>query len=148
MNDHAIVADFLRAHSTFTLATLSDDGTPHSTPLFYIANENLELYWLSSGASGHSMHLAVRSNVSAAIYSETDEWEKIRGVQLWGTAGVVQESNLRKEIVKAYTERFHLGTIFRLAIVACNLYCFTPTRVRYLDNSKHFGYKREWILPK
>ena len=147
MNDLAIVADFLRAHSTLTLATVSDDGSPYATPLFYIVNENLELYWLSSGSSAHSMHMASRPEVSAAVYSETDEWEKIRGVQLWGTARVVHESNLRKEVVKAYTERFRLGSIFRLAIVACNLYQLTPARARYLDNSKHFGYKRELTLP-
>ena len=148
MNDLATIADFLRAHSTLTLATVSGDGTPYATPLFYVLDENLQLYWLSSGSSTHSMHLAVRSDVSAAVYSETDEWEKIRGVQLWGTASVVQQSNLRKEVVKAYTERFRLGSIFRLAIVACNLYRLAPMRVRYLDNSKHFGYKRELILPR
>ena len=148
MNDLQTIAEFLRAHSTLTLATMSQDGLPYATPLFYVVGENLQLYWLSSGSSAHSIHLGKCAAVSAAVYSETDEWEKIRGVQIWGTAEVVGEATERKQTVNIYTKRFHLGNIFRVAILACNLYRLRPVRIRYLDNSKHFGFKREIVLPR
>lgn len=148
MNDLETIDEFLRTQSTLTLATISDDGTAYATPLFYIyvVGDDRQLYWLSSESSHHSSHVVTRPEVSVAIYAQTDEWENVRGIQMWGRAQIVHDSNERKAITRAYITRFHLGNLFRVAILASKMYRFNPVRVRYLDNSKHFGYRREISL--
>lgn len=147
MNGLRTIEEFLRAQSTLTLATISEDGTPYATPLFYIVAENLQIYWLSSKSSMHSVQVTMHPGVSAAIYAPADEWKKIHGVQIWGLAQAIRDSNERKTIIKAYISRFRLSNLFRGVILACDLYRLSPVRIRYINNSKHFGYKREIVLP-
>jgi len=53
----------------------------------------------------------------------------------------------RRPIAELYTERFQLGTLFQLGISRSTLFCFRPSWIRYIDNSKRFGYKFEISLP-
>lgn len=148
MNDLEMVTAFLESHSTLTLATISDQRVPHAAPLFYLLHEGLQLYWVSSPSSMHSLNLANSVDVSVAVYSATDRWKEIRGVQMQGKVQLVTNPRERKAVLRAYVDRFHLGTIFRLAISGSNLYKFMPFWIRYLDNSKRFGFKREIVLPR
>jgi uncharacterized protein YhbP (UPF0306 family) len=49
----------------------------------------------------------------------------------------------RRPIAEAYVERFRLGTLFRAAMVRSSLYAFRPRWVRYIDNSRGFGFRFE-----
>ena len=137
------VAAFLKSPSTLSLATTAGDGTPHVTPLFYFADDDLRLYWLSSASSQHSRNLKRNPLAAVSIYSPTEQWKEIRGVQMRGAVTVVTARSMRREIVEAYCARFHLEPLFRPAIARSRLYSFQPEWVRYLDNSKRFGYKFE-----
>lgn len=138
----ARVADFLCGQSTLVLATTTEPELPRATPLFYLPGEALDLYWLSSTRSRHSVNVAEREQASVAVCAPTFAWREIVGVQMVGTVAVI-EGDERKPLLKQYSERFHLGTIFSLAMQQSTLYRFQPRWLRYTDNRRHFGYRFE-----
>jgi uncharacterized protein YhbP (UPF0306 family) len=143
----AAAEHLLRGQSTLVLSTVNSDGTPYATPLFYLLGDELELYWFSSASSQHSQNLSHGGAVSAAVYVATERWREICGVQVKGTAEKITDRKVRREITRRYCERFHLGQVFRLAFARSSLYVFRPSWLRYIDNSKRFGFRSEVSLP-
>jgi uncharacterized protein YhbP (UPF0306 family) len=140
------IRELLRSQTTLVLATTGESSLPRSTPLFFIADDNLRLYWFSSRSSLHSRNCARNPEVSVAVSRNVFRWQQIEGVQMQGLVSIVTDPALRKPIARDYSERFQLGNLFAFAIQRSSLYCFTPSWVRYLDNSRRFGYKFEMNL--
>jgi uncharacterized protein YhbP (UPF0306 family) len=141
------VAQLLRAQTTLSLATTGEDGQPCVAPLFYIVDEELNLYWLSSESSLHSRNLRQRPQAAAAVYYAAQSWREIRGVQMRGTVSVVAEARLRAVITERYCARFHLGRILKLAVRQSVLHVLQAEFIRYLDNSRGFRSNFELIRP-
>jgi hypothetical protein len=138
-----LVAALLREQTTLSLATTSERGGPCVAPLFYIVDEELSLYWLSSESSLHSLNLTGTPRAAATVYRSAKSWREIRGVQLRGSVSRVTEPERRRVLVEAYCERFKLGRVFRMAIRLSTLYHLHPDFFRYIDNASGFGYKFE-----
>jgi len=130
-----------------SLATTGEDGAPCATPLFYIADRRLSLYWLSSESSLHSLNLTKTPRAAATVHGNAASWKEIRGLQMRGSTSIITDPERRGVLVKDYCERFKLGTVFRLAIRHSALYSFQPEFLRYIDNSRGFGYKFELTRP-
>jgi uncharacterized protein YhbP (UPF0306 family) len=137
------VAALLNEETTLSLATTGEDGEAWVAPVFYIVDEELSLYWLSSESSLHSLNLKRTPRAAATVYRNAESWRKIRGVQMRGSTSIVTEPERRRALVKAYCERYQLGTVFRLAISQSTLYVFQPEFFRYIDNASGFGIKFE-----
>src|SRR5688572_11213583 len=101
----SIIISFLTAHSTMALATLAD-GMPQSTPLFYVSDDAMNLYWLSAPDSRHSANVTLNANVSATIYQQVWQWKDIRGIQVEGTASLVTDERIREQILTLYLRKF------------------------------------------
>lgn len=140
------IQSFLRRQTTLVLATADDGAKPRSTPLFFIADDQLRMYWFSSPNSRHSRNCARHPRVSVAVFRNTRRWQEIRGAQMDGRVSVVADRTLRRELTRKYCIRFRLDGNFETAIRRSVLYCFTPARARYLDNSRKFGNKFELCL--
>lgn len=141
------VRELLESQSTLTLATVDENGHPIATPLFFfLRDDDLTLYWLSSADSRHSANLRARRQVAIAVYASVNRWEKIRGVQMEGTVNEVPDPVLRREILAGYRRRFRLGMLMSAAISQATLYAFRPNWLRYSDNSRGFGYRDEMQL--
>ncbi|MFY9853900.1 MAG: pyridoxamine 5'-phosphate oxidase family protein [Terracidiphilus sp.] len=138
-----LIAALLIEETTLSLATSSEGGEASVAPLFYIADEELWLYWLSSESSLHSLNIERTPRAAATIYRSARSWREICGVQLRGVVSKVTEPERRAALVKAYCERFKLGRVFRLALHTSVLYCLRPEFFRYIDNARGFGYKFE-----
>jgi uncharacterized protein YhbP (UPF0306 family) len=138
-----LIAALLIEETTLSLATSSEGGEASVAPLFYIADEELWLYWLSSESSLHSLNIERTPRDAATIYRSARSWREICGVQLRGVVSKVTEPERRAALVKAYCERFKLGRVFRLALHTSVLYCLRPEFFRYIDNARGFGYKFE-----
>src|SRR5437763_446098 len=130
------VADLLNAQSTLALATCDADGTPGIAPLFYLPDSELRLYWFSSPASAHSRNLKRDPRASVTVFTSTANWREIRGVQMRGTVRAASDPEIRR----AYIERFRLGKLPQAAMASSRLYCFEPSWIRYVDNTRGFGY--------
>jgi hypothetical protein len=140
-----LVSGFLKTQSTLALSTSGDAGSPCVAPLFYLPGEHLELYWFSSPRSQHGRNLKRDPAAAVAVYADAGRWEDIRGCQMLGAVAVVA-GRRRRAMAAAYVERFHLGTLFQAAMLRSRLYVFRPRWVRYIDNSRGFGFKFELDL--
>ena len=141
------IESLVHGQSTLVLSTVNADGTPHAAPLFYLAGDELEFYWFSSTSSRHSENLIRSRNVAIAIYASTEHWREICGVQMRGAVENITDRKVRRDVTRRYSERFHLGRIFRFALSSSSLYVLRPSWIRYIDNSRHFGYRAEMDLP-
>lgn len=153
MNDQPRMNDQLRQirrllarETTLVLATVDAGANPRSTPLFFICGDALHLYWFSAPTSLHGRNCARAPRVSVAIFHNTRNWQKIRGAQMDGVVSVVRDRVLRRQLTRDYCIRFGLGDDFRSTLRRSALYCFRPAWVRYIDNSRGFGYKFELTL--
>lgn len=138
-----LIQSFLRRHTTLVLATVDADARPRSTPLFFLAGDDLCLYWFSSRNSLHSRNCASNPRASVAIFRNTRNWQQIRGVQMDGLVSVVGDRAMRKELSGSYRARFALDNSFATVLRRSALYCFTPDWARYLDNAQKFGFRFE-----
>lgn len=141
-----LIAALLQSENTLALASVDERGDPCVAPLFYIADDELSLFWFSSPRSLHSRNLKQAPRASAAVFRHAENWKGIRGVQMRGFVTVIADKLRRAALIKAYCERFQLGAAFRLAIGRCKLYKLRPDFFRYIDNSRGFGYKFEVTL--
>ncbi len=137
---------FVRTHGTLVLSTSDGSGQSSAAPLFYLAGPDLELYWFSSSSSRHSVNIARDPRGFIVIYHPTERWHEIRGVQMQGTVQKIVDRSQRREIVKAYRDKFELPESFRVVIARSSLYVFRPSWMRYLDNAKRFGSKLEFSV--
>lgn len=138
-----LIQELLRSQTTLSLATTSEDGSPNVAPLFYLAGDAFDLYWLSSASSSHSRNLKRSPAAAVTVYRPASDWKEIRGVQMRGAASTVTSRSERRKVVEAYCARFHLGVPFKARIARSGLYRFRPEWVRYLDNTQRLGYKFE-----
>jgi uncharacterized protein YhbP (UPF0306 family) len=142
----ARVRSLLRRQSTLVLATAGHDGTPHSTPLFFLADDKLRLYWFSSRTSRHSRNCKRDPRAAVAVFRPVRRWQQIAGVQMQGRVCAVTDRATRQRITSEYCARFALDESFAGVIRRSALYCFTPEWARYIDNSRKFGEKIEMRL--
>ena len=133
----------LRHENTLALATFNKLGEVSIAPLFYIVDEQLSLFWLSSPSSLHSQNLKKTPRAAATVYRHTDSWKEIHGVQMRGAVALITNRTRRRLLIKSYAERFKLGALFLSTMSRCSLYEFRPEFFRFIDNSKGFGDKFE-----
>lgn len=145
------VREFLAAHTTLTLATVNDDGTPHACDLFYV-HLGTTLYFLSDPKTRHAQNLAREPRVSVTIHGEARGWQEIRGVQMVGVAARVTSRAERARAFAAYIRKYvfvramlprvemlgHVHPTFGVV----ELYKIVPRWVRWIDNTQGWGYKR------
>ncbi|MCS6843767.1 MAG: pyridoxamine 5'-phosphate oxidase family protein [Caldilineales bacterium] len=152
---HERLAAFLAAHNTMTLATVGPDGAPQAAAVFYAADEDLNLYFLSSPSSRHSQNLALRPRVAATIQADGQAWQSIQGVQIEGTAHLVEGTRELAHAARVYAARFEFlrglmegggegPAALRGPLASSRFYVLRPSWVRLIDNTQGFGHKEEW----
>jgi len=132
--------------STMTLAT-SDGDAPHAAPVYFAADDKLNLYFFSDDKSLHSQHIAQNPRAAAAIYPECQGWMEIHGLQLHGDVRLVESVDIWEAAWELYTNKFPFVKALKAVVASNQMYVFTPLWVRLVDNSKGFGYKREYKIP-
>lgn len=138
-----VIQAFLESQSTLALATVNAAGQAEVAPLYYVSDEALNLFWLSSESSRHSVNLAARPRVAATVYPRVWNWNDIRGVQLEGEAQAVRDEFVRERVLQRYLAKFLLPASFDAIIATTMLYVLKPQWIRWSDNSVSFGYKTE-----
>jgi len=157
------VAAYLREHHTMTVATVGPvDGvgleagaarkaaardagafqplTPHAASVFYAVDDSLRLVFLSQPTSTHGLHIGKAAPVAVTVAEHYDDWERIQGVQLWGTATRVT-GPAKAAAMAVYLRRFpfvaDLVSQPRLAAAmrAVAVYRVEPERVAFTDNT-------------
>lgn len=142
--DHReVIRAFLETQSTLALATVNDEGLPQLAPLFFVADDQLNLYWLSAAQSRHSVNLTAHQKVSATVYPSVWQWNDIVGVQIEGEAEAISDDRMREQILNLFLRKFQLPAEFDSLIASAALYKLRPRWIRWMDNSVEFNYKAE-----
>ncbi len=143
MDTPSVVKEFLAAHSTLTLATVNVHGMPQSAPLFFAAQDDGSLVFVSSAKSAHSLNVAATGRAAATVHHETWNWNEIAGVQMEGEVRLIAAGLEREKAWEVYTAKFPFVTEFESEVSRSEFYRFTPKWVRLIDNRVRFGYKEE-----
>ncbi len=135
---------YLQAHHVLTLAT-QDEAGPWATPLFYVNDEAMDLYFLSDPATRHCQAIRKSPRVSAAIHGGSTTWTEITGLQLHGWASALDDEREEEQALALYTEKFP----FVMPLIPAEphrLYRIRPQWFRLIDNSQGLGFKQELSL--
>lgn len=128
-----------------TLATVDQNGIPHAATLFFVADDNTRLYYLSDQNSQHSQDLAYNDKAAVTIYPLVKNWQEIRGLQMKGVVAKVDGEESEKALEK-YIKKFPFVRELEGEVSKNQMYVFIPDWIRYVDNSKGFGHKEEKTL--
>jgi uncharacterized protein YhbP (UPF0306 family) len=135
----------LNETTTMVLATCMPDATPRATPLYFAVHDALQLVFLSDPGSLHSRNLRRARGVSVALYPEESDWRKLRGLQMMGSAAALAGAEA-EAAQRTYACRFGFVTELSQALAASQVYMFTPSWIRLIDNRRRFGFQQEWSL--
>jgi len=96
----------MNASPLCSLATVTPAGRPHVNHMYFAWSGFYDVFWISDADSIHSRNLSKDNSAAVTIYDSHQTWGKRdRGIQLFGTAGVVT-GRTAGEAARAYSARF------------------------------------------
>ncbi|MFK7790185.1 MAG: pyridoxamine 5'-phosphate oxidase family protein [Phycisphaeraceae bacterium] len=143
------IETFLALCKTASLATVDSHGHPCAANIQYAHDKAWKLYWVSGMSSAHSVSIERSHEAAITIYAHQDQPEMIHGLQLRGTAKIIDSDEL-EDTHGLYAAKypFVTGPPYDKAMKLQLFYCFTPTWLRWIDNRKGFGWKVEKTIDR
>src|SRR5262245_40130081 len=147
------VLKYLETHNTMTLGTCSGD-MPWAATVFY-ASDDLRLYFFSVPDSRHCQNLAANSRVAVTVQEDYHDWQRIKGIQLEGTAvlvdSIIEKAKAMAVYARKYPEVIKLFTnpasgVFHKAFLKVKFYCVVPQKLFFIDNEQGFGKRQELAI--
>ena len=144
---------YLETHNTMTLGTCSGD-VPWAATVFY-ASDDLRLYFFSVPDSRHCQNLAANPRVAVTVQEDYHDWQKIKGIQLEGTAilvdSIAEKAKAMAVYARKYPEVIRLFTnpasgLFYKAFLKVKFYCVVPQKLFFIDNEQGFGKRQELVI--
>tara|TARA_R110001583_G_scaffold29807_4_gene103828 strand:- start:7649 stop:8176 length:528 start_codon:yes stop_codon:yes gene_type:complete len=162
----ADIAKLLQSCSALALATLSrsasvkgvaDVQEPWAAQLFFVSDENLNLYFVSSPESRHCQDLLRNPHVAATISGDTSDWLSVKGLQIRGRAKPLPKSQYARVLALYLGKSPQLQALYqrpanpneekiRQRLMDANFYRIDPVWIRVIDNSRGFSHKCELKL--
>ena len=139
-----ILRAFLADASTLGLATTDADGKPHAANLNFVEDADLNLFWVSNPESAHSRHVAARPDTAVTVYTPFERPDRIRGLQLHGRCEAVDDFDTAWA---RFCAKFPYATAFEAAAREETFYRFTPSWLRWIDNTVRFRFRMETEWP-
>src|SRR5947208_8650712 len=103
MSDEEI-DEFLHGRRTMNVATVNHDGTIHLVALWYGFYEGKPAF--ETFAKSQKVLNLARDNRITVLVEDGDEYEKLRGVEIVGTAQVVDDREVIMEIARDVVRRY------------------------------------------
>ena len=147
------VLKYLETHNTMSLGTCSDD-VPWAATVFY-ASDDFRLYFFSVPDSRHCQNLAANPRVAVTVQEDYHDWKKIKGIQLEGTAilvdSIIEKAKAMAVYARKYPEVIKLFTnpasgVFHQAFLKVKFYCVVPEKLFFIDNEQGFGKRQELAI--
>lgn len=150
MNLRKLIEDYLRIGRMMMVATVAGDQ-PWNCTLMFVADENLNLYWISKSDTRHSKEIHKHQKVAAAIPIKFADLTVV-GLQVEGDAELVENADEIKHAIRLFTDKFNRGEAWYKSFIAGKnehkLYKIKPRlfvlfdRENFPDNSRQ-EYKLE-----
>lgn len=104
-----LLHSYLKAGGVMQLATAREEQ-PWICTVYYVADEQRNLYWLSYPERRHSQEIADNEKVAVTIVIKTDK--PVVGVQAEGSATKVTEHEVIADIMALYVAKYDAGKQF------------------------------------
>jgi nitroimidazol reductase NimA-like FMN-containing flavoprotein (pyridoxamine 5'-phosphate oxidase superfamily) len=129
------IGSYLAVHEVIRLATVASDGKPTVASLPYV-NEGATIYFPTGRTTQKAVNIAGNPKVAYTCDEDYEDWWRIQGIQMQGTASVVSEEELPR-IMDMMIKKFpQLGNIPRDLDMA--IYKVEPNEGFFLDSTKGF----------
>ena len=128
------------------IATASGDQ-PWICTVYFVEDDDLNLYWLSFPTRRHSQEIAAHNKVAVAVPIKFDK--PVIGIQAEGVAEPVTDGRVVADVMRSYVERYNSGQQFYdLFVKGQNqhvMYKFTPSKYVLFDEVSFPGDARKEI---
>jgi len=146
-----LIKKYLRQARMMQVATV-DDGQPWVCTVYFVADGQQNLYWLSTPARRHSQEIVKNHKVAVTIPVKFDT-QPVIGIQAAGVAEMVKDADTVKKVMEVYVKKYGNGKDFYNNFVAGKnehtLYKFTPTSYALFDEVNFpDGQKHNWTPAK
>lgn len=135
MDLRKLIQEYLKGNQVMQIASVVDNN-PWIATVYFVADSNLNLYWISRESRRHSQELSKNSHAAVTIVKQHTYGEKVRGLQAEGNV-----KRLKNE--EAEQGFFIYKSIFWVVEARANAiagdhdsafcYKFTPDRYVLLD---------------
>ncbi len=102
------IREHLQVGRMMQLATVCGDQ-PWCCTVYFVADEDLNLYWISSPERRHSQELHQHEKIAAAIPIKYTPGEQVIGIQVEGGGHLVENPTEIKEAIRLYADRYQRG---------------------------------------
>jgi uncharacterized protein YhbP (UPF0306 family) len=143
-----LIARHLQTGHMMQVATATN-GQPWNCTVYYVPDEHLNLYWISTPERRHSKEIENNPKVAAAIPIQHIAGKPVIGLQVEGDARQVTDSREIQIIIDLYASRFAIGDEWRNDFIAGNnkhkIYCLNPRLFVLFDEEAFPGdARKEW----
>ena len=83
------VTNYLLEHKKMTLSTVTDDGQPIAHTVQYASSGNT-VYFFTKPTQRKVVNIRANQRVAYAVDHDYDDWSKIQGVQMIGSARILE----------------------------------------------------------
>lgn len=146
-----LLKDYLSKQHMMQLATVND-GQPWCCTVYYVYDDSYSLYWASLPTRRHSQEIAQHSQVAVAIAVKHVNGQKVIGVQMAGTATMLEPNESIRPIANVYAQRFGRDQQWLDDFVSGKtehrLYKLVPSEIVVFDEVNFPNNTRMQLLPK
>ena len=147
-NTKRIILNFMNSNTILSLSTSISDS-PYICNLFYVCDDDLNIYFLSSNKTRHAQELKDNPKVAVSIYDpKSAPGKSVIGLQ---AVGKVSEAK-GMELVKMFASYLKLFPATKIDInmlkqvsFDSRLFKFKPDIIYFMDKS-HFEKRQEVVL--
>jgi uncharacterized protein YhbP (UPF0306 family) len=101
-----LIRRYLNDRYTMQVATVFN-GQPWNCTVYYVIDDQLNLYWASLPSRRHSQEINNDNKVAAAIVVQNDLVEKVVGIQIQGSAQELTNESEIKSAAVLYSKKFN-----------------------------------------
>ena len=128
----------------------TQNNKPWACTVYYVVDNDLNLYWASPEETNHSQHIKNNENVSVAIPVTHKKSQPVVGMQIEGKAEQVQGIENIKPVAEKYAKEYGFGEKwiekFSSDKTKHKLYKLSPSRFVLFDDVKFpDSPRKEWI---
>jgi uncharacterized pyridoxamine 5'-phosphate oxidase family protein len=94
------VYNFLQGHALGVLSTVSPDGTPYASPIYFITDKELNFFFVTKSDTKKAQNIAQNNHAALTITQASPPIT----IQATGTIGEAQEPEIFAKIADAYAK--------------------------------------------
>jgi uncharacterized protein YhbP (UPF0306 family) len=143
-----LIKKYLSQSRMMQISTV-DSNQPWICTVYYVEDEDLNLYWLSHPTRRHSKEIEKHNKVAIAVPVKFDK--PVTGIQVEGSVNVVNDADQIAKVTEKYVSRHNSGKDFYDLFIAGKnqhfMYKFTPKKYKLFDeNTFPEDPEKEWTL--